>query len=314
MYSFALVVALAALLYLIGRAADFVIVNVKILGHNLGLPAFGLGLALGFLTSMPELSVGLQAVLTGEGELSFGNLMGGVIVLLGLVCGLSIVLQREVNVAKSFRALDLFLIAAYILLALILAADGFLGSLDGVVLVLGYLAVVVKFMYDNHQPHPHLVIEGGVSNWRASLGVVVGLGVVLVLAKFILTVTLALANSFQASPFIIGVLLLSVGTNLPEITLAFRAWQSRARDLSLGNLVGSSFANGAIVGVLAWLKPIYLPLDGAFRVLAVFLVLLLGTFVWSAYTGARFNRREGAALVALYLCFVVVMLWTQSVK
>lgn len=294
---------LVLLCYLIGRAADLVIVSTKAIGRNLGVKDFWLGLVLGILTSTPELAVGIQAQVRGTGEISFGNLAGGVLVLLGLVCGLSVVLQREISVAKDFATGELMVIAGYIALPLVLVSDGVLSMFDGLLLVVLY-AVVAFFLMERHRGYGGLAIRRPGSNLAAGVRLVLGVALVLFLAQFILVVALKLTATLHATLFLVGLLVLALGTNLPEITLAFRAWRSHARDLSLGNLVGSAFANGLVLGVLAALRPIALGHPPAFAVLAAATVVVLGSFVWFTATGRRLTRREGLALLTIYLVFV----------
>jgi len=296
---------LCVLCYLIGRAADFVLVSVKVIGKSFGVKDFWLGIVLGALTSTPELFIGLQSQVRGTGELSFGNLTGGVLVLLGLVCGLSVVLQREVRVAKVFVIGELAAMAGYIALPLILASDGVLSPLDGLLLVALYITTIF-FLMERHHRHGGLVVRRTSSNLVSSLKLIAGLAAVLVLARLILEVTLALTAAAGLSLFIIGLLVLAVGTNLPEITLAFRAYRSHARELSLGNLVGSAFANGCVLGVLTLLGPITIERTNAFFALVVATGILLLSFVWYAWSGKVLTRREGWALVATYAAFVVV--------
>ena len=224
------VALLIVLFYLIGKSADVVISNVKILGVNLGIRQFWLGLILGVLTSVPELTVGLQASLASVGQLSFGNLMGGAVVLLGLIVGVSVVLDRGLDVAVSFRHRELVIIAAYISLPLWLALDGVLSSWDGLMLVLAYGLSVYYFIRSNSSAYPSLRLERGVSNLKSFWFTVLGLVGVAVLAKFILDLSLPLIAELDIRPFLAGLLFFSVGTNLPELTLAFRSWQGGARE------------------------------------------------------------------------------------
>lgn len=298
--------ALVALLsYLIGRAADLVIVSTKSIGKNLGVKDFWLGLILGLMTSAPEMTLGIESQVQGTGELSLGNLMGGVLVLLGLVCGLSVALQRELSVAKDFAVQEIAVIAGFIALPLALASDGVLSLTDGLLLVTLYAAIVFMLM-ERHRGHGGLAIRRTSSNLVASFKLIAGILAVVVLARLMLWTALEIASHLHVGLFIVGALIISLGTNLPEITLAFRAWRTHARDLSLGNLVGSAFANGLILGVLAIIKPLEFNLNATFFTTAAAMVVILGSFVWYSATERRLTRREGIALVATYLVFVIV--------
>lgn len=298
---------LAILFYLIGKSADLIIGNAKKLGVNLGIRQFWLGLILGVLTSTPELIVGIEASLQNIGQLSFGNLMGGVVVLLGLIIGVSVIMDRGIDVNISFKHQELIIISAYISLPLWLMFDGQLTSSDGLLLVLAYALCVYYFIHFNPTPHHSLRVESVTSNlksfWLAMLGVV---GVI-VLAKLILNITLPLLSFYNIPAFWGGLIFFALGTNLPELTLAFRSWrQGEARDLSFGNLVGSAFANPFVVGWLAFVKPMQLVVDSSYYVFVATLVILLLSFVGLSYSGRRLTPREGWVLIGIYCLFVII--------
>ncbi|MDZ4229512.1 MAG: hypothetical protein U1C53_00040, partial [Candidatus Veblenbacteria bacterium] len=281
-----------------------VMVNVKTLGVNLGIRQFWLGLVLGVLTSMPELTVGVQASLVNVGQLSFGNLMGGVVVLLGLIVGVSVVVDRGLDVAESFRHRELVLIVTYISLPLWFMFDGALTSFEGLVLVLTYGLCVYYLIRTNTSSHPALKLEGGTSNLKVLWLSLLGLVAVVVMAKFILDLSLPLIQQLNIRPFLAGLLFFSLGTNLPELTLAFRSWRGGARDLSFGNLIGSAFANSLVVGLLAFIKPMQLAVGAPYYVFVAVLVGLLVSFVLLAYTGRRLTPREGWVLIGFYALFL----------
>ncbi len=299
------VALLVVMFYLIGKAADAVISNVKILGANLGIRHFWLGLILGVLTSIPELTVGIQASLQNVGQLSFGNLMGGVVVLLGLILGASLLLGREIDVSISFRHRELVLIAIYISLPLWLMLDGVLSSFDGLILIIAYGLCVYYFIRSNSAPHPAIKIEGGTSNLKAFWLTLLGLIGVVVMAKFIIDFSLPLLSQLDIRPFLAGLIFFSLGTNLPELTLAFRSWRNGARDLSFGNLVGSAFANSMVVGLLAFIRPMSIVVGAPYYVFMVILMILLFSFLGLSYTGRRLTKREGFVLLTLYIVFLV---------
>src|SRR3989344_1246010 len=84
------------LFILIGKAADIVITGVRGLAQKLHINLFLAGLMLGIFTSLPEITIGINALLAGIPALSFGNLIGGTLVLFGPILGLSLILNRRV--------------------------------------------------------------------------------------------------------------------------------------------------------------------------------------------------------------------------
>ncbi len=307
------IIILLGLFYLIGKSADVIIINAKILGTNLGIRHFWLGLILGLLTSIPELVIGLKASWQGYGQLPFGNLMGGVLVMLGLIAGLSAVVNKGLDVSESFRHRELGLMALFISLPLWLMFDGELSNADGLILMIGYIFCVFYFIHVNYKGIPVTKVVDGSSNLRSLLYAILGLIAVVILAKLILDISLPLIKRLILPPWWVGLVFFSLGTNLPEITLAFRSWRSGVRDISFGNLVGSSFANSLIVGLLAFAVPITMTVDLSYYLfMGIMLILLIG-FVGLSYTGKHLSVREGWILVSIYCLFLLSQIVIRGV-
>ncbi len=307
MHLLGLVLLFAATCYAVCLSADVVVRNVRTLGQNLGLRSFWLGIMLGLFTSTPEFLVGLQSTIDGSTDLAVGNLLGGTVVLLALVCGLSLVAERTVEVEPAFSRLELVTVACYLLLPLPLAVSGRVGSFAGLVLVGCYLGLLWLFA-QGRRGMPTLTLQGDHQNFRLGAGAVAGLAALLVLSRFLVSEAESLAGSLGVPTFMVGLLVLALGTNLPEITIAIRAWRKRAGELSLGNIIGSAIANSFIIGILALLHPIVVPLGRSFTLAALGLVVVVAVFAVAAWSGRRLTRVEGLLLVAVYFSFLFLQL------
>lgn len=116
-----------------------------------------------------------------------------------------------------------------------------------------------------------------------------------------------IANIFKISPLIIGLTVVSIATSMPELFTCLRAIQESA-DLALGSIVGSNIANiGLILGITAWISPLYSDLRLIQKELPFLLSLSL-VFVLLAFTGNCFGRWEGLCLILIagaYLFWVI---------
>lgn len=295
----------SVLFFLIGKAADLVIRNIKILGINLGIKQFWLGLILGILTSTPEFALGLEALTKNMAQLSFGNLVGGTVVLLGLILGITVVLDKGIDVSISLTPLELIIMAIYISLPLWLMMDGSLTTWDGLLLIITYAICVFYFIHSKSVSHATVKLEKATSNVQALGFSFLGLLGVVVIAKFIIDVSLPLVNMWNIPPFFAGLVFFSIGTNLPELTLALRSWKDGDRDLSFGNLMGSAFANPLIIGLFVFIRPIFQIIDESYYLFMFCMLALLIVLVALSYTGRRLTAREGWVLICFYLLFLV---------
>lgn len=303
MIIFWVIIALLLLFIVLGYGADLVVFNLKELGNKLGLKLFFLGMILGMVTSLPELAVGINSAIRGIPAISVGNLLGGVIVLLGLILGASLLLHREVKTdgeIKSFLPVSLIVI-----LPLVLSLDGKLGIYDGCIMILSYL-LLMWFVYRTNRllemPVVEMIDKKTIN--KEIFYIVVGLALIIFSSSLIIRIAEYLLGIFDVSPLIVGLLVFSIGTNLPEITVAFKAWRKKSSELSVSNLIGSAAANIFVLGTVSTMVQTNIALDKEFVLLAGTLVILVTLFGVFYRTGKKFSSFEGAVLLAVYCLFV----------
>src|SRR3989344_5516375 len=307
MVIFGLVVAISALFYLLGQAADVVINNVKKIGEQLGIKIFFLGVLLGFFTSLPELGIGFNALITNVSTVAVGNLLGGIVVLFSLSLGLSVVLNRKIRSREDPVTLGLIFI--YFLLPIFLGFDGYIGVIDGLMLI-GLYLLLLFYLYHNHRNHQGNV-KVIVNQRRLAKNfflAVVGLTAVILIVNLFIRFTHTLLDFWQVRPFVVGLLIFSVGTNLPEIIVTVKSWRRNIKDLSVSNLIGSGLANVFILGFLGAVKPISIVTGQPFYFLAFFIGLLFLALIYFYKTDKQLSFYEGVALLGIYLLFLTSQL------
>lgn len=131
--------------------------------------------------------------------------------------------------------------------------------------------------------------------------VVVGLLIASVASRVVVTRVVKLAHGTGIPPFVLGLTLLAVGTDLPEIANSIIASVSGHGDINVGDSIGSTVTQVTLVlGILPFLC-------GAFRVgrrhvvmtgSATVAALLAGVFVLS---DGYLSNSDGLVLVSLWL-------------
>lgn len=301
------IVVLMVLFFILGLAADKVISNVRALALKLGLPIFILGLVLGILTSFPEIAVAINAVINDIPTLSVGNLFGGIIVMMSLVLGVSVLLNKGIdNDGKNFF---LFLALAYMVLPAILALKGNLNLLDGLILIFLYFVLMWRLYKDKRQGIDFrfaLLRENKI--FKELLIIIIGILIVIVSANFIVDITANLLIQYKLSPYIIGLIFFPIGTNLPEITVAVASWRRKSGELSFSTLVGSSIANALLAGILVVTKTITITQTRShFITLGTLIVLAILVFIFHR-SGKRLSRLEGVVILLIYIIFLILQI------
>ena len=99
-------------------------------------------------------------------------------------------------------------------------------------------------------------------------------------------------------------LVIAIGTSLPElITSIFAAMKGEA-DLCVGNVIGSNIFNGLFVlPISALVNPLLVPDGGELDILVslIFAVFLIPIFIWGK---GIMNRQVGILFVVAYIAYM----------
>lgn len=318
------IAGLAALVF----GADLVARAGGALAARLGVPPIIIGgtiVALG--TSTPELAVGIDSAIQGNGALAVGNVAGANLINLLLLLGLSAVL-RPIPLKLRTLKLELPATATVAVALVVMAADGRLSPADSAVLasaaVIYTAAVIWRSLGESRRSrlrpeghHETAPDSLGQTRREAARGLVkLGLGIVVVLvaADWLIDGAVGLARIWGVSDAFIGVTVVAIGTTSPELATTLMSMIRNQRDIGLGNLLGSSFFNIALVlgasglvsgGGIA-LSPELVRLDLPAMAIAVLVCTL------AFLTGRRMSRLEGGGLVAAYLAFLAYVIARQG--
>ena len=302
------ILILAVAVFILTHSSQFLITAITRLGHHLGMSQFLTGfILLGFATSIPEIFIAVNSVLSNTPQLSLGNLFGATVVLLSLIAGGTAWLNRGVVIRPDLHQLQrLVQISALILAPLVLLLDLQLTRLDGFFLAflyIVYLLYIFRLRPENSPPLTesllnHKILHTAVLSGTGLLGVILS-------SRAIVFASLNLSSLFRVPPVSVGILILSVGTNLPEISVAFAAIRKKESSLVIGDILGSAATNTLIISALALVRPFAISEWAIFETTAVFMVISLSVFIYSIRSKFRLSDSEGMVLFSIYIAFVV---------
>lgn len=145
---------------------------------------------------------------------------------------------------------------------------------------------------------------------------IVGLGLLLLAANYLVDSSVAIAQRAKISNFIIGLTIVGIGTSAPELFVSVSSALTDSGDIAMGNVLGSNIANVLLIlGVTATILPF--PIERLQRVrdipFLIFMTLLVTAFANDAtLPGINENtlsRLDGIVLLLIfigYMCWVVV--------
>lgn len=265
---------------------------------------------LGFGTSAPELAVSMLATLDGAPELAMGNVIGSNIANAGLVLGLTALLVPLTIDAKRLKAETPPLIFATFLI-MFLAWDFQLSRIEGSVMLLLLAVYLWRTLSKKEEIEVEMEVEmeeeaallAGKGIAVQSVLVIVGLGLLIVGARFLVSGGVNIATDLGISQWFIGITVVAVGTSMPEIVSSLLAARRGHGEMAIGNVFGSNIFNILMVlGATATLRPLQIhePIHPDLiytTALTCFLLILIRL-------EHKLSKRDGILLLGCYCAYV----------
>lgn len=276
-----------------------------------------------FGTSSPELAVSAQATWSGQADLAIGNVVGSSIFNILVILGASALIAPLV-VSQQLVRLDVPLMIGCSLLVLLLALDGSLGRLDGLLLFSGIVVYTLFLVRRSRRESAAIRAEyqeafgeedGGASSTAGPLlvqvaSVVAGLGLLVVGSNWLVDGAVAIAGALGLSELVIGLTIVAAGTSLPEVATSLIATIRGERDIAVGNVVGSNLYNLlAVLGVAGLVAPNGVPVAPSmlrFDLLVMIAVAVACLPIF--FTGHLIARWEGALFLAYYAAYTLYLI------
>lgn len=292
------------------NGAAAISVNLKINPVIIGLTVVSMA------TSMPELVTSLLAAKESPG-LAIGNIMGSNIANIGLILGITALFTPlAIQLRLINREVPILILVT--LLFTFFAMGGFT-RLEGIILLIltvAYLFNVIRGAKSepdsvNAEFMEEVEEASNTSVGRAFLLVLVGAVLLALGAEFLVGGSVEIASRMGISDALIGLTIVAIGTSLPELAASIAAARSGHSDICAGNIVGSNLFNLLLVGgCVSTVVPFSVD-PGLFKVEFPAVIFLTVLLLWFFKTGHIVSRREGVALLLLYVAILSVSALSQ---
>ena len=287
--------------------AGLAIRSVEHLSKSLRISSFVLSfLILGFFTSVSELSVGINSVIANDPEIYVGNLIGASLVIFLLIVPLLAIGANGLKINSGFQGFNLLFSMLVIAAPVVLSMDGVVDRFDSLICLLSYclLVFIIQMRKGMLENIDKLKKAQTVRLLRDFAKIIIGLIVIFVASKVVVNETLYFSNALDISPFIISLLLIAVGTNIPELSITVRSLFMKKNQIAFGDYVGSATFNTFLFGFLTLIygKPVHL--TNSYFVSLLFLISGLLIFYYFAKKDHVITRMEGLLLIFIYISFL----------
>lgn len=314
-----LVLGIAALII----GAEVLVRGASAIAVRTGLSPVVVGLTVvAFGTSTPELAVSVGAAYRGEAGLAIGNVVGSNIFNILGVLGISAMVGGGLVVAQKIVRIDVPIMVGVSVLFIVLALDNRLGRLEGILLFAGIVVYTVWTIRTSRSETAEIEAEyeeafAQPSNRPVALDivfVVVGIGLLVLGAEWMVGSASEIAESFGISDLVIGLTVVAVGTSAPELATSVVAALRGERDIAVGNAVGSSIFNiMSVLGLTAIVAPGGLPVsDDALRLDLPIMLAVAVACLPVFFNGYELKRWEGAVFAVYYVAYVAFLVLDQT--
>lgn len=315
---------------LIVSGANFLTDGAAALSRRFGLSPIMVGLTVvAFGTSAPELAVSISSALSGNSDISLGNVIGSNIFNILAIAGIT-AMVAPLAITKSTIRKEIPLMILVTLVVGLMTFDQELSGLigqtnvisrsEGLILI-GFLLIFLAYTIaiSREVPSPELIespeLQSKPTKPKKPLYLLIifilgGLAALVFGGELFVKSASNIAEHLGVSHSIIALTIVSAGTSLPELATSIAAALKGEQDMAIGNVVGSNILNICLVlGVTATIQPIKLggltSIDFIVMTGAALLLYLFGVF----FGQRTITRIEGTILFA---CYVAYTIWLIS--
>ena len=140
--------------------------------------------------------------------------------------------------------------------------------------------------------------------------IVLGLYLLAKGADFLVDGSSNIAKKFHIPEIIIGLTIVAIGTSLPELVISVTAAVNGENAISMGNVIGSNFANlFLVIGICALIRPFHIKKQTRFIDQPIVVLCTIMLYLITANDGI-ITKFEGVTLLSfmvLYILYTILM-------
>ena len=264
-------------------------------------------------TSLPEIMVTLAGALEKSSEVNttgivMGNIIGSNLGNMAFILGLTGLLGGSIKLAQTeVRSQGLALVFST-LMFLAFASDGRINKYEGLILISAY---IFYFFFTKSTSAVNKAVAK--TKKRHGLGklllqLIIGLIVIAQASDWVINSAIELAVQLGINQLVIGVILVGIGTSLPELVVSVTAFFRGARELSVGNLLGSNIVNTLLaLGLGATISDWEIDRRMATFDLPYLLFVMIISVLFM-FSRKKLERKESLLMIALYTVYISLKL------
>lgn len=261
-------------------------------------------------TDLPEIFVTINAAflqLNGveSSGIITGNAIGSSISQISIILGIA-GLFMTFNISQKDLQRDGIMLLASIGFLFLFGIDGKISRIEGGFLISVYLLYYFILMKSHTNNGDENSIGKDYSNIKLSLFLLAGFVVLILSSHLVVENSMVLAKKWGVEQSFIGIVIVGLGTSLPELAVSVGAAIKKSSGMSVGNIIGSNIFDGLIpiglggaistVNMEASLLEFDLPFLSAITLLVIIFLR----------TKRGISKREGVFLILTYVIYIFI--------
>jgi len=291
---------------LLVKASALTISGISGYAKKLGMSDYIVGLFVVALTaSVPEFLAALSGIALESSEVVFGTIFGSNLIGITLALGIIAIVGKKTKVDEKIFEKTKWDLVALMALPFVLLLDGTLTRLDGVLLIVAF-AVYLYYLWKREGETGKLKKKVSIREIYKDSAIFLGALLVVFIASFFLVQSsLQIATLMGIPPLIVILVIVGIGSQVPDLSLALHAIRGGHEAVAIGDLLGSMITKSLLFfGIFALITD--LSFDFGNTIFTGTFTLLTALLVFYFIKKKELTRWEGWLLVGLYLVFMAV--------
>lgn len=293
------------------KGADIFVDGASGIAENFHISKMLIGLTIvAFGTSAPEFAVSVKSIISNNGDIVLGNVIGSNIINILLILGLSsLVHSLNVKNATVKKELPITLLLTS-LFAVLLSDSAFDKGLvntftrgDGITVLLFFLVFIYYLISMARNKTTEEEDKEKLPMLKAVAFLIVGIAGVVLGSNFVVDSASEIASILGVSERMIALTIIAFGTSLPELVTSLTATRKGEYDIAIGNVVGSNIFNiGMVIGIPTAIFGGIGKITFSYIDLIVMIVSAILLFMFS-FNDYKITKKEGAVFILLFIAY-----------
>lgn len=275
------------------------------LAESFNLSKYTVGfIIVAIISILPETFIAVNAAINDQPSFGLGMLFGSNIADLTLIFAVIIFLTGRGLKVESKILKNHYVYPFLLFLPLVLGFDGHFSRVEGAALII--VGAAFYYLALRNGSSGDVIPSTDHSRHKSFLFLLFSMLLLIIGSHFTVSSATSLAFSLGVSPILVAMLVVGIGTTMPEFFFSLKSAKKKDDSLAIGDILGTVLADATVVvGIIALISPFTFPqkiiyVTGMFMVIAS---LVLFHFMRS---GRTISKKEAYLLFIFWLVFVLV--------